>query len=80
LIDELSKWKVSRMEEKIAAVTLPMISVSQLRETLIDYIRVLKSENAIRYEEHAKTCTICLWRKNINDGTAGYCRRWKELQ
>jgi hypothetical protein len=80
LIDELSKWKVVEMEEKIAAVTLPMVSVSQLRETLIDYIKVLKSEKAIRYEEHAKTCSICLWRKNINDGRAGYCKRWRELK
>jgi hypothetical protein len=80
MIDELSNWKVVEMEEKIAAVTLPMVSVSQLRETLIDYIRVLKSEKAIRYDEHAKMCGICSWRKNINDGTAGYCKRWRELQ
>jgi hypothetical protein len=84
VIDELSKWKVSEMDKKIAAVTLPTVSVSQLQETLRAYIRLLVDqpsiEKTIRYDEHAKTCGICSWRKDINDEAPGYCKRWRELQ
>jgi hypothetical protein len=65
--NELSIWKQEEMRQALASCAPRTIAKF--------WDRMMQSENAIRRDEHARTCLIC----SLPDHGGAYCGRWSEL-
>jgi hypothetical protein len=68
--NELTIWRQEEMRQKLA-ICAPVEDIGKLWAQVI-FNRMI---NAIRRDEHARTCLIC----SLPNHGGAYCGRWSEL-